>query len=114
MSIRRFIAAFRAFYKGYRLQVELDWTKEDAEILEKFMKTSTGAKLKQGLILQSYEQDRIATLDKNPTWACGCATGFRLAILKIDEFTVVPAESGDEYEALVGIPAHNRFDQNNR
>jgi hypothetical protein len=111
---KRFWRAFWAFYNGHAPILEQEWDVDEIQALRNFMKTRVGQKLKSSLILQSYEQDRLATLEKEPVWMCGVATGFRLAILKIDEFTVVPAETEDEYETLAGLPAPNRFDQNNR
>jgi hypothetical protein len=116
MKIRRFLKAFLAFYKGYSPSSPVNWDKAEIEALADFINSPVGQKLKNSLILESYEQDRLATLERanNTQWMCGVATGFRMALLKIDEFTVVPAESVDEYETLAGLPAVNRFDQNNR
>jgi hypothetical protein len=115
MKIRRFLKAFWAFYKGYAPVTEATWDKEDILAWKGFLQTRTGQRLKNAMILESYERDRLATLEPvKAEWMCGAATGFRMAILKIDEFTVVPAESEDEYESLRGLTAYNRFDQHNR
>jgi hypothetical protein len=114
-KIRKFWNAFLAFYKGYAPTAPTEWDKDDILALRAFLQTRTGQRFKNSMILESYEQDRLATLERvNPQWSCGAATGFRLALLKIDEFTVVPAESEDEYESLRGLTASNRFDQHNR
>lgn len=116
MKLRRLINAFWAFYKGYPPTVEVDWTPDDARFLNKFLKSQTGQKFKNSLILESYERDRLATLERgnNAPWWAGAATGFRMALLKTDELTVVPTELEDEYEAVRRLSASNRFDQNNR
>jgi len=115
IKIRRFINAFLAFYKGYPPVAPVDWTPDDAKFLNQFLNTQTGQKFKNSLILESYERDRLATLERsNPQWWGGAATGFRMALLKTDELTVVPAETADEYEELRRLSASNRFDQNNR
>lgn len=110
----KFLKLFWAFYKGHPHTVAVDWTKDDAEFFSKFMKSPTGRRFKNNLIAQSCEQDRLATVSLDPKWQCGAATGYRIILAKIDEFTVVPTETGDEYETMADIPARDRFEQNNR
>ncbi len=113
--MRRFIKAFVIFWKGFAPQVPQDWDKDDALLLQQFRATRAGRRLIKNMQAQSFEQDRQATLEiKETRWQAGVATGYRLAMMQIEQFSVVPTVEEDEYEAIPEKTGGGRFDQNSR
>lgn len=94
--MNRFLREFLAFYRARTRSLQTVWEPGDAEALAIFLKTAAGARLENNLILESVEQDRQATINThNQSWACGVATGFRMAISILKAFSEV-SPKGDE------------------
>ncbi len=113
--MRKFLKIFWAFYKGFAPAVPVEFDEDDRELLMQYLSTRSGRRFNQNLMAQSFEQDRLATLErKEPLWMAGVATGLRMVLAQIDQFTVSPAESGEEYETIPEKTGAGRFDQNSR
>lgn len=115
MRIKRFLKMFMTFYRGFAWCEHVQWEDDDSKMLHKLLKTRAGRKLMNNLSAQSFEQDRLATIERmDPRGAGGVATGFRMALAYIQELSVVTTDERDESEANVDRPGDERFEQHTR
>lgn len=94
--MKRWLCEFFTFYKSRAHPKGVVWNNEDAVALNQFLQSSTGKRLMDVMSINSFEQDRQATIrTSGHEWGCGVAAGFRLALAVLSNYAQPSADAGE-------------------